>query len=55
MTEILIDDGQGQAYDILALDDNARIGLLVDDNSVLDNSANSEPPEKQDSGIEGLI
>lgn len=46
---ILVDNGNGEPFDILAMDDNGQI--VLDDES-LDNSASSDPPEKQDSGIE---
>lgn len=49
---ILVDNGNGEPFDILAMDDNGQI--VLDDES-LDNSASSDPPEKQDSGIEGLV
>ena len=53
-----VDNGSGQPYDILELGlDVGPIDEVVDTLTApenLDNSGSSEPPEKGDSGIEGL-
>ena len=50
MSQVLVDNGNGDPYDILAVDIDGEAAL---DDQSLNNSNSSEPTEKQDSGIEG--
>ena len=63
-SEILIEDGNGENYDILAGDETCEFddenkkqlpGIMIQEVNLnnLNNTQSSQAPEKQDSGIEG--